>query len=108
MGRVSGNLPGFVVLPDSAYPQGGSANWSGGFLPPNFQGTPLRPAGAPILDMEPPPGVDRNIQREELGLLSQINKMHEAPHPEHRELAARLESYELAVRMPAEMPLAID
>ncbi len=108
LGTMNANLPGFVVLPDSAYPQGGSANWSSGFLPPNYQGTPLRPAGSPILDMEPPPGVDRNIQREELGLLSEINKMHEAAHPEHRELAARLESYELAFRMQAEMPLAID
>jgi hypothetical protein len=108
LGTMNANLPGFVVLPDSAYPQGGSSNWSSGFLPPNYQGTPLRPAGSPILDMEPPPGVDRNIQREELGLLSEINKMHEAAHPEHRELAARLESYELAFRMQAEMPLAID
>ena len=46
----------FVVLPDLAYPQGGAANWSNGYLPAQYQGTPLRPEGAPILDMTPPRG----------------------------------------------------
>ena len=33
----------YVVLPEINYPQGGSANWSNGFLPAHYQGTPLRP-----------------------------------------------------------------
>ena len=57
LGTVNENLPAFVVLPDIGYPQGGSANWSNGFLPAHYQGTPLRASGSPILDMEPPPGV---------------------------------------------------
>lgn len=43
LGTINENLPAFVVLPDLAYPQGGAANWSNGFLLPNYQGTPLRP-----------------------------------------------------------------
>ncbi|HSG73554.1 MAG TPA: DUF1501 domain-containing protein, partial [Planctomycetaceae bacterium] len=57
LGSPNQNLPGFVVLPEVAYPQGGAANWSNGFLPAHFQGTPFRPSGSPILDLNPPAGV---------------------------------------------------
>src|SRR4051812_43168559 len=56
LGSENRDLPGFVVLPEVSYPQGGAANWSNGFLPAHFQGTPLRAKGAPILDLNPPAG----------------------------------------------------
>jgi hypothetical protein len=108
LGSANRNLPAFVVLPDVAFPQGGAANWSNGYLPASFQGTPLRPAGAPILDMAPPPGVTEQQQRANLDLLSAFNRMHQGRHPQHEELAARVESYELAFRMQAEMPGVVD
>ena len=108
LGTENQNLPAFIVLPDVAYPQGGAANWSNGFLPPHHQGTPLRAEGAPILDMTPPPGVTAERQRQNLDLLSEFNRMHQQRHPDHAELAARIESYELAFRMQAEMPGVID
>ncbi len=108
LGTENRNLPAFVVLPDVAYPQGGAANWSNGFLPASFQGTPLRPTGAPILDMTPPPGVTPARQRANLDLLSAFNRMHRERNPHHDELAARIESYELAFRMQAEMPEVVD
>ena len=108
LGTENQNLPAFVVLPDLAYPQGGAANWGNGFLPAHYQGTPLRPAGAPVLDMTPPPGVSAKQQRANLDLLNSLNRMHQARHPEHEELAARIESYELAFRMQAEMPRVLD
>lgn len=108
LGTVNQNLPAYVVLPDSVFPQGGSANWGNGFLPAHYQGTPLRGEGAPVLDMEPPPGVTAAEQRENLDVLNQLNKNHAAAHPHHRELLARIESYELAFRMQAEMPDVVD
>ena len=108
LGTSNENLPAFVVLPDSAYPQGGADNWSSGFLPPFYQGTPLRPSGSPILDMEPPVGVTQGEQRAELDLLSRFNQMHEAEHRWQGDLTARIESYELAFQMQAQMPDAID
>ena len=108
LGTMNENLPAFVVLPDNAYPQGGADNWSSGFLPPFYQGTPLRPSGAPILDMEPPAGVTKSDQRRDLDLLSQLNRVQEMEHPWQRDLQARIESYELAFRMQAQMPDAID
>jgi hypothetical protein len=108
LGSENQNLPGFVVLPDVSYPQGGAPNWSNGYLPAFYQGTPLRPKGSPILDLSPPPGVTPGRQRMNLDLLKSMNKQHAALHPQHQELAARLESYELAFRMQAEVPNAID
>lgn len=108
LGSPSKNLPGFVVLPEATYPQGGSANWSNGFLPAHFQGTPLRAAGSPILNLAPPPGVSSEEQRANLDLLAELNRGHQSRHPRHRELTARTDSYELAFRMQAEVPGLLD
>jgi uncharacterized protein (DUF1501 family) len=108
LGTVNQNLPSFIVLPDVAFPQGGAANWSNGYLPAHFQGTPLRPEGTPILDMAPPPGVTEDRQRANLQFFKELNRIHQEQHPEHAELAARVESYELAFRMQAEMPRIVD
>ncbi|MCA9158640.1 MAG: DUF1501 domain-containing protein, partial [Planctomycetales bacterium] len=108
LGSENQNLPGFLVLPEVSYPQGGAANWSNGYLPAFYQGTPLRPRGSPILDLQPPPHVTSERQRANLDLLGQINADHAAEHPEHDELRARIESYELAFRMQMEVPAAID
>ena len=104
LGTENENLPAFVVLPELAYPQGGSANWSNGFLPAHFQGTPLRPSGSPILDLSPPPGVSREIQRANLDVLTEMNRLHQQKYPGHEDLRARMDSYELAYRMQTEIP----
>lgn len=108
LGSQNENLPGFVVLPRSSYPQGGAANWSNGYLPAQFQGTPLRPEGSPILDLNPPKGVSRQRQRANLDLLAKLNQGHLAARPGRSELEARLNSYELAYRMQMEVPDILD
>ena len=108
LGSVNQDLPGFLVLPEVSYPQGGAANWSNGYLPAFYQGTPLRPTGSPILDLKPPTGVTSLRQRRNLDLLARMNQRHAQAHPEHEELSARLENYELAFRMQTEVPDAID
>lgn len=108
LGSKNPNLPGFVVLPDVAYPQGGAANWSSGYLPAQFQGTPLRAQGAPVLDMAPPEGVTEQRQGANLAYLRGLNAMHQRRHEGHAELAARVESYELAFRMQKEMPQVLE
>jgi hypothetical protein len=108
LGSPNQNLPAFVVLPEGAFPQGGAANWSNGYLPAHFQGTPLRAAGSAILDLAPAYGVTRQMQRANLDLLAELNRADLARHPQHAEAAARLEAYELAFRMQAEVPGIID
>jgi len=104
LGSANQNLPGFVVLPELHYPQGGAANWSNGFLPGHYQGTALRGQGPPILDMRPPAHVTREVQRRNLDLLARLNAEHQTQHPQHAALAARMEAYELAFRMQMEVP----
>ncbi|MCA9215511.1 MAG: DUF1501 domain-containing protein [Planctomycetales bacterium] len=108
LGSVNENLPGFVVLPNTSYPQGGSANWSNGFLPAQFQGTPFRATGSPILDLNPPQWVSRDRQRANLDLLSSLNEKHLEARPGRNDLEARMESYELAYRMQTEVPEVLD
>lgn len=108
LGSINQDLPGFIVLPEVSYPQGGPANWSNGYLPSHFQGTPLRSKGSPILDLNPPEGVSREQQRKNLDLIAKLNQAHFAEHPEHEELSARMESYELAFRMQMQVPETLD
>jgi hypothetical protein len=108
LGTLNQNLPSYVVLPEVHYPQGGTANWSNGFLPAYFQGTPLRARGSPILDLAPPAGVTADAQRRNLDLLAGLEQQHQQEHPENSALASRLHSYELAFRMQAQIPQLID
>jgi hypothetical protein len=108
LGTENQNLPGFVVMTEMALPQGGSRNWSNGFLPAFYQGTRLRSSGSPILDLKSQPFKTREHQRKALDALGFLNQQHAAKHPEHHDLAARMESYELAYRMQMEVPDVID
>lgn len=108
LGSVNRDLPGFLVLPEVSYPQGGAANWSNGYLPAQFQGTPLRAKGSPILDLQPPAGVTTQRQRKNLDLIAKLNQTHASRHPGHDELAARMINYELAFRMQMQVPEVLD
>lgn len=104
LGTENENLPGFVVLPELSFPQGGAANWSNGFLPTALQGTALRAAGSPILDIRPRAEITRDHQRKTLDYLQNLNQRHAAAHPRQEHLTARMKSYELAFRMQTQVP----
>lgn len=108
LGSENQDLPGYIVLPEVAYPQGGSANWSNGFLPPYYQGTTLRATGSPILDLFPPKGISRKHMRRNLDLLATLNEGHADKHPGHDELAARMQNYEMTFRMQMQVPDILD
>ena len=108
LGTLNENLPGYVVMTELAMPQGGPGNWSNGFLPAHYQGTRLRPAGSPILDLSSPAFKDRRHLRRTLDELAFLNQKHGAEHPGHGDLAARMESYELAYRMQMTVPEVVD
>jgi hypothetical protein len=108
LGSENQNLPGYVVMTELALPQAGPANWANGFLPAHYQGTRLRSTGSPILDLNPPEFKTRQHQRRALDQLAILNGQHAERHPEHAELVARMESYELAYRMQMAVPGIID
>ena len=104
LGSLNENLPSFVVLPRSSFPQGGAANWSNGFLPAIHQGTALRAEGSPILDLQPPKATSQHVQKQNLALLQRLNQMHMESSPNPRSMQARMASYQMAFRMQTEVP----
>src|SRR6516162_2543914 len=100
LGTLNDSLPSFVVMTDPrGGPIGSASNWTAGFMPASYQGTLFRSQGTPLLDLRTPPGVSPRTQRESLDLLQRLNQEHLKTRPGDSELAARIESYELAFRM---------
>ena len=109
LGSASENLPGFAVMLDPiGGPISGAKNWASGYMPATYQGTVLRSAGDPILDLQRPTGMGAGTQRRVLDALRDFNAEHAAQHPENSNLAARIASYELAFNMQRHAPEAVD
>jgi len=109
LGSVNENLPGFVVMLDpSGGPISGAKNWSSGYMPATYQGTIFRSKGAPIIDLNTREGMTREMQRELLDALYDVNSTHAASRADNSELAARINSYELAFKMQKHAPEAVD
>lgn len=103
LGSLNRNLPSFVVMTDPrGGPIGSASNWSSGFMPAAYQGTLFRSTGNPLLDLATPEGTSERTQRRSLDFLEKLNREHLASRPGDSELAARIESYELAYRMQTE------
>jgi hypothetical protein len=109
LGSENSNLPAFVVMTDSDQsPTNGPRNWSAGFMPAGYQGTKLEAGTEPIRHLNNPAGIDDARQRAKLDLLLHMNQEHAEARPFQSELDARIQSYELAFRMQAHAPEAID
>ncbi len=109
LGTENENLPAFVVLEDAPNKVvNGSRNWSAGFMPARYQGVALRTEGDPIRYLAPPPGVGPNRQQSKWELLRELDERFAERHAEESELEAKIRSYELAFRMQAAAPDAVD
>ncbi len=109
LGTVNDNMPGFVVMLDhSGGPINGAKNWSSGFMPASYAGTIFRAKGSPINDLSLPEGRTRPEERDLLDTLGQMNARHHTARPDQHELVARIASYELAYKMQAHTPEAVD
>jgi hypothetical protein len=109
LGSVNEDLPGFVVMLDpTGGPISGAKNWSSGYMPASYQGTILRSAGVPVLDLRRPDGMSESVQRRLLDTLHDYNAEHQAPRADNSNLAARIASYELAYKMQMHAPEAVD
>ena len=107
LGTENQNLPGFVVLLEGGV-RSGPAVYGQGFLPAAYQGTSFRPGRSPILNLNPPAGMQAGEQRDLLATLRKMNEQHLETRNYDSELAARIESYELAFRMQMSAPEATD
>ena len=109
LGTENRDLPAFVVLLDPrGGPIGGQPNWGSGYMPATYQGTRFRTEGDPILNLSPRAPVTRDEQRAQLDFLAKLNETHREVRSHESELSARIASYELAYRMQAHAPEAVD
>jgi hypothetical protein len=108
LGSDTRDLPGFVVFSSGAKgPSGGDSCWGSGFLPTVYQGVEFRSGGDPVLYLSNPAGVDRQLQRDSLDALKQLNQMR-LDVTGDPEVATRINSFEMAFRMQAVAPDLMD
>lgn len=107
LGSESENLPGYVVLNSANGTSGGASNYGAGFLPNIYGGVPFRSAGDPILYLSNPKGYTAETQRAALDTLNELNSLaySKAGDPD---IAARVQSYEMAYRLQSSAPELID
>lgn len=103
LGSESAELPGFVVLTSAKGTSGGASNYGCGFLPTMYGGTPFRGAGDPVLYLSNPAGVDAESQRATLDTLNRLNELSLQTLGDP-EIAARIQSYEMAYRLQTSAP----
>ena len=109
LGSENDNLPGYVVMLDPrGGPTGGAPNWSSGYMPAAYQGTVIRTSGQPILNLQPPPGITRSVQRREIDFVNRLNESHRVCREDASELAARIRAYELAFQLQMTAPEALE
>ncbi len=108
LGTLNENLPQFVVLggPTRTDTRQSIDSY---YLGPQYAGVPLE------LDAETPlpfgsrqSGQSAEEQRNEFAAINRLNELTAVEYPEDQELRARIRAYELAFRMQAAVPEAID
>ncbi len=107
LGSPSRNLPGYVVLLTGRGPTARALAWGNGFLPSQHAGVVFRSEGEPLLNLQSPAGVPRDLQRAELDVLAALNRrrFEQVRDPA---IEARIANYELAFRMQSAAPDLID
>jgi hypothetical protein len=109
LGTENTDLPAFVVMQDTQTSVvNGPRNWSAGFMPAVYQGIRIQGGNEPIPHLNTPDALTPEQQRSKLEFINGLNKDYAARYPDQTELSARLTSYELAFRMQAEAPQAVD
>jgi uncharacterized protein (DUF1501 family) len=109
LGSEADDLPAFVVMATTGDVKGGPPVYDHGFLPGTYQPTVLRNAGQPVLYLGGGKGADGSGTRSVLDLAQWLNREHRAARGEGvDDLSSRIASYELAFRMQAAVPEAVD
>jgi hypothetical protein len=104
LGTENQNLPGFVVLTSGGKtPDAGKSVWGSGFLPSVYQGVQCRSKGDPVLYLEDPSGMSRDLKKNVISAINKVNKEDFESFGDP-EILARINQYEMAYRMQIEVP----
>ncbi len=111
LGAETKDLPGFVVMMSSG--RGGqnqpiaARQWSAGMLPSKFQGVKFNSVGDPVLYVNNPPGLSRDMQQDSIDAVNRLNRQQHAML-EDPEIQTRIAQYEMAFRMQSSVPELMD
>ena len=107
LGSEAKDLPAFVVMSTGSGISGGAANWSSGFLPSTYTGVRFRNQGDPILNVQRPPGIDEQLQRDSLDTIGKLNRQR-LDAVRDPEIETRIANYEMAFRLQSSAPDLMD
>ncbi|UFH55285.1 DUF1501 domain-containing protein [Spirosoma sp. KNUC1025] len=108
LGTENDNLPGYIVLASGGkQPDAGKSVWGSGFLPTIYQGVQCRTDGDPVLYASDPSGISRDVRKQTIDAISQINQQ-QYDDVKDPEILTRIAQYELAFRMQMSVPDAMD
>lgn len=104
LGTENQNLPGFVVLTSGGrFPDAGKSVWGSGFLPSVYQGVQCRSEGDPVLFINDPEGIDRDLRKASIDAINEVNRQQYAEFQDPETLS-RIAQYEMAYRMQISVP----
>lgn len=104
LGTENQNLPGFVVLTSGGKtPDAGKSVWGSGFLPSVYQGVQCRSEGEPVLFLNDPEGISRQMKKKTIDAVNEINRQHYDDFNDPETLT-RIAQYEMAFRMQISVP----
>jgi len=104
LGTDNQDLPGFVVLTSGGkFPDAGKSVWGSGFLPSVYQGVQCRSEGDPVLFLNDPAGMDRELRKESIDAINAVNQQEFAEYHDP-EILSRISQYEMAFRMQTSVP----
>jgi hypothetical protein len=108
LGSENQNLPAFVVLTSGGKdPDAGKSVWGSGFLPSVFQGVQCRSEGDPVLFLNDPKGMSRDLRRASIDAINAINQL-QYEQVKDPETISRIAQYEMAFKMQMSVPEAMD
>lgn len=111
LGSENANLPEYLVLISRMQRPSDQPlydhYWGSGFLPSRFQGVKLRSARDPVLYLQDPEGLPRDLRRGMLDGLGELNRIR-FQATRDPEILTRIRQYEMAFRMQASIPELVD
>ncbi|MEI7686828.1 MAG: DUF1501 domain-containing protein [Planctomycetota bacterium] len=111
LGSENQNLPGFIAMCPGGYPIQETQNWQSGFLPGAYQGAYINTAESTLerlIENIRNRSVTSAQQRQQLDLLQELNRRHQAARANDAQLESRIQSFELAFGMQRDAEDAFD
>lgn len=104
LGSENADLPAYIVLTSGGNnPDAGKSIWGSGFLPSVYQGVHCRSHGQPVLFLDDPKGVSRDLRKMSIDAINEVNQIEYSEYNDP-EILSRINQYEMAFRMQISAP----